>query len=72
MSETPNSRDRGRTADSHADMPAKKTATKTIEGLSDSHPRSIVRFRPADWSPNLIASGLSAEPFVLHYFAIRG
>lgn len=53
-------------------MPAKKTATKTIEGLSDSHPRSIVRFRPADWSPNLIASGLSAEPFVLHYFAIRG
>ena len=51
-------------------MPPKKP-NKTIEGLDTPHPRSIVRFRPADWSSKLIASGLSAEPLTLHYFAIR-
>ncbi|KAG8469850.1 hypothetical protein KFE25_006305 [Diacronema lutheri] len=51
-------------------MPPKKG--KTIDSLSGPHPRAVVRFRPADWSPVLIASGLSAEPYTLHYFAIRG
>jgi glutathione S-transferase len=51
-------------------MPPKKS--KVIEGLDTHHPRSVVQFRPADWSSKLIASGLSTEPFTLHYFAIRG
>eukprot|EP00304_Pavlova_gyrans_P002324 CAMPEP_0206041972 /NCGR_PEP_ID=MMETSP1466-20131121/6274_1 /ASSEMBLY_ACC=CAM_ASM_001126 /TAXON_ID=44452 /ORGANISM="Pavlova gyrans, Strain CCMP608" /LENGTH=309 /DNA_ID=CAMNT_0053416677 /DNA_START=27 /DNA_END=956 /DNA_ORIENTATION=- len=51
-------------------MPPKKN-TK-LEGLRSEHPRAVVRFRPADWSANLVASGLSAEPMTLHYFAIRG
>ncbi|KAJ1637799.1 hypothetical protein T492DRAFT_1140357 [Pavlovales sp. CCMP2436] len=50
--------------------PAKKSVM--IAGLNGPHPRSVAEFRPADWTPNLIASGLSAEPLTLHYFAIRG
>lgn len=50
-------------------MPPKK---KVLEGLQSEHHRAVVRFRPADWTPDLIASNLSAEPYTLHYFAIRG
>lgn len=50
-------------------MPPKK---KGIEGLASDHHRAVIRFRPADWTPSLISSGLSAEPYRLHYFGIRG